>query len=555
MQCSSPLFLSNNKLSYTLGIDKPVVSVTCGKCLSCQQMQQNEWILRAFWHWKEYTEKLNGMVFFVTLTYSDDSIPYIVSYDTNILGEQVNVTELVRGKPNQWLIDNSNYCFSCFNKKDVDKFFNSVRQHFLRKYGINNINYLVCSEYGSQFSCRSHHHILVFVPDVWLMYPVLRNNDVVSKCRQIFEYYWTHVQKNGWTIYSKVEKGGALVSSPVAIKYVGKYVTKDLNFWSNKDIKLFFSQPDNKHDFRNALPRHYQSKGFGKHLADYILDDCDKPVDLLLDGFTMPVNGKQKMPYNYPIPNYIRRKLMYDTIYEKLAENHISKKYVKPKQSQKIFPNYRRQKRIVVRTKVRHGKTLYRIKDYLINQHTYIVPNENYYKFNVLALGKKLERCVSKLDLNLTTLGLCAYFPQISQFESFVKRYTLYDGEMSYPAFLDWLKDKIKGYTTLDLAIYKLVYRGVVPTTQLDVDYLGKYKENYDVLLRNKIHCKYWQKSLTSSKSDKEKVFSYLEPFDKFELVLSLFDRMEQERSDRISRVCYDRLLQMKKTKQLFQPL
>lgn len=551
MQCSNPLYLANNKRAYLRGIDKPLVVANCGKCLSCRQIAQNEWILRAYWHWKEYTEKLHGMVFFVTLTYSDESIPYIVSYDTNILGENVNITELLRGKPSQWLIDNSKYCFSCFNKRDIDKFFNSVRQHFKRKYGIDNIDYLVCSEYGSQFSCRSHYHILVYVPNTFRMYTTNRIENAVSECRKIFEYYWTTVQKNGWTIYSEVKKGGALVSNATAIKYVGKYVTKDLNFWNNKDIKLFFLDKHNREEFKYCMPRHYQSKGFGKSLCDYIVSQ-DDAVDIMLDGYKMPVSGNQNMPYFYPIPNYIRRKLMYDTIYEQENVKRLKSKYIKPFRKCYAVINHKKGTCKVV-TKVRHGRTEFKTKDYVRTVHTYVIPNSNYFDFNMASLSKRLDKTISKLDLDMSTLGLCAYFPNEKFLKTFVEAQTAFKGVITFSSVSTWLKSLLNGFSLLDLAIYKLVYRGVVPTTLLNTDYLGSYKDNYEVLLRNKVQSEYWQSSATSSKADLKKSFNYIEPFDKFEIILDFFDKANRQLSARKAAVAYDRLLQMKKTKSIFQ--
>lgn len=553
MQCSNPIYLANNKRAYSPGIDKPLVIANCGKCLSCRQIAQNEWILRAYWHWKEYTEKLKGMVFFVTLTYSDDSIPYIVSYDTNILGEKVTITELLRGKPNQWLIDNSKFCFSCFNKKDIDRFFNSVRQHFLRKYGIDNINYLVCSEYGSQFSCRSHHHILVFIPNVWLMRPVFRDEEIISRIREIFEYYWTHVQKNGWTIYSKIEKGGALVSNPTAIKYVGKYITKDVNFWSNKDIKEFFYNVDNREQFKHCLPRHYQSKGFGKMLCDYIVDS-DEPAKVLLEGYNIPNSKFQNMPYYYPIPSYIRRKLMYDVVYEQEQERRLKKKYVKPYRNQYAIINHKKGTCKVV-TKVRHGRTLYNVKEYTKTLHTYVVPNSNYYEFHLATLNQRLEKIIAKLDLDLSSLGLGVYFGNLERFKSFVTARTNYKGEITFSNISEWLKSKLNGYTLLDLAIYKIVYRGVVPTTLLNPDYLGYYEQNYCELLKSKVQFPYWTENYYPSKADIKKTFQYIEPFSNFEIILDFLDKANRELSARKSAVSYDRLLQMKRTKQLFQTI
>lgn len=307
MSCYSPLVVKNPKARFESGFDSLNLEVPCGACLGCATDQQNEWMLRAYYQYKKYKQN-GGFCVFITLTYNDESLPKF--YDKF-----------------------HNKTFSCFDKKHLDTWLNSIRKVYERKGITNNnslgVSYLICSEFGDvRNTCRPHYHALLFLPCIHLF----RYSDILSRIKRLWKY--------GFADYSS---HGAIVNSEMAVKYVCKYISKDVAFHENVDIRNyinFISNPDNYEmleqcsvddPFRNKMSlfdlqksllkefkrysqRHFQSKGFGLLMLDELKSYSENRMfEVLQTGLSTPGSVLSTgQHYYYKIPSYIKKKILYN---------------------------------------------------------------------------------------------------------------------------------------------------------------------------------------------------------------------------------------------------
>lgn len=106
-------------------------SVPCGKCIECLKDRQNSWKIRLSEEARDHK-----YVYFFTLTYRDDSVPF--SYDLD--GNRVNHV----------------------NKVDLQLWIKRNRIKFERYFKrVIDFKYFICSEYGPNTG-RPHYHGIIF---------------------------------------------------------------------------------------------------------------------------------------------------------------------------------------------------------------------------------------------------------------------------------------------------------------------------------------------------------------------------------------------------------
>lgn len=124
------------------------LDVGCGRCSECLAKRRATWRSRLM---LEASEP-NQDVYFVTLTYNNDNLPFVKlrkhpTFDEQIRGESFEPYDVKAPRP---------------SKKDVQNFFKRLRRHFdYRGYNIK-IRYFVVSEYGPNTK-RPHYHAIMFV--------------------------------------------------------------------------------------------------------------------------------------------------------------------------------------------------------------------------------------------------------------------------------------------------------------------------------------------------------------------------------------------------------
>lgn len=110
---------------------KEYIEIPCGRCIACRLKRSREWALRCMLEAKYHDQN-----WFVTLTYSDEYLPFVTDFD-----------------------DYGNYVTrSTLRKSDLQKFFKRLRKAY--KYD-NHLKYYACGEYGDS-SSRCHFHCIIF---------------------------------------------------------------------------------------------------------------------------------------------------------------------------------------------------------------------------------------------------------------------------------------------------------------------------------------------------------------------------------------------------------
>lgn len=342
MSCYNQLKTRNKSLFYESGVDRMFFYVPCGKCEGCREQNVNDWTLRAYYHWRYYT-MIGGKIVYITLTYNEEHLPRFSVELSN--GDVIDVP--------------------CFSSKDVHLYIGRIRKYFERKYCIKDIDYFFTCEFGDIYK-RPHVHGLIFFPAgipedeialqcklMWqgkiktsmsgkhkgeYMYIDKRMSD--EKGRLVYHYSKSILKQCAnygylpvWSVpcyghadYETSDKSSAFVRTANAIKYVAKYVNKDISFYDSVKYKDLLSHMkalgnvegsdlelvsgkllDLKEKIHECFPRHWQSHNFGKYLVDTLrcleFDDLVKTINR---GVCLP-----RETYYYRIPNYVIFKLMY----------------------------------------------------------------------------------------------------------------------------------------------------------------------------------------------------------------------------------------------------
>lgn len=273
---------TERKTIYTKAYD-PVVSlhqlhiqVPCGKCEECRSSLHSEWETRLLYHTHD-TYKNGGVGVFLTFTYSSEKLHYFP------------VPEL-RDVP-------------CFDRSEVLDFLHALKNRVQKAYGYDMYTYFLVSEYGKTTK-RPHLHMAAYLK------AGLDPNWFAETCRALWSDKgfmfpkYDHKRKmyvdnsnNHSDILFKSEYGSA--------KYVSKYITKDIAFYSIPSLSDYLSN-HSATEISNCLPKHWQSNGIGLSQINYIKD----LRSALIDGVSNPYEVDKKVP----LSQYVIRRLMYKQV-------------------------------------------------------------------------------------------------------------------------------------------------------------------------------------------------------------------------------------------------
>lgn len=259
-------------------------SVPCGKCEECRKSVKSSWSFRLGVE-LESKKKSGWLIGFLTLTYSDEHLPYVPKECLKKYHKKDRI--------------------QCFNRLHVRNFIDNIRKRLWdinKDYKENDkLVYFAASEYGSTTK-RSHYHVMLS----WN--PALGCSG--EKMFELVNKYW-----NYGFIFPRYFNGGqdekgyfhkpflVTASAYDAARYCGKYVCKDLTFESN--LKNVCVKMDS---FRNCKYFHMQSKSLGLSVLKNLNDEDKKR--LLIDGYCF--NGDSSF---VSIPLYIKKKILFDNYY------------------------------------------------------------------------------------------------------------------------------------------------------------------------------------------------------------------------------------------------
>ena len=267
-----------NTLARNRGGETTTFNAPCGSCHPCRIRRAQAWTIRCI-----HEAGQHDVNTFVTLTYDDTHLP---------TGGNLN-------------------------KRDVQLFLDRLRKHYRYHFGVNNIRYFGCGEYGGQ-TRRAHYHLILFGIDFADKQVAGARDDITFYRSDLLRDLWG----NGHTDLSP--------ASPGAMGYIAGYSAKALAGERTLEFELQLDHPTAEQlvdpQFmaqREVLIRAERSR---KHRDNMVVSDLysgeltDRIPEFLLcsrrpgighswldkygaDAFKGFVTHKGE---NYPLPTYYR---------------------------------------------------------------------------------------------------------------------------------------------------------------------------------------------------------------------------------------------------------
>ena len=230
MRCPTPISIKDKSDANPKGKASKRIQVPCGRCGNCRRARRNQWAFRLK---QELKDSENA--YFITLTYSDETLPEFINYDSGEV--QSNLV-----------------------KEDLQKFIKRLREKQYRQTKERKFRYYAVGEYGTQTD-RAHYHLIGFNID----------RSIINR----LDYIWGH----GHVHVGTVTEGSIL--------YVAKYhVNRDMDadeHGRQKEFATMSKRPaighgyvernkkyhlDNMNNYvlqngyKKAMPRYYKDKIF-----------------------------------------------------------------------------------------------------------------------------------------------------------------------------------------------------------------------------------------------------------------------------------------------------
>lgn len=149
------------------------MEVPCGQCLQCRISKRREWSVRILQERGYYEKSL-----FLTLTYSDENLPY-----------------------------NEGALLPTLRKRDLQLFIKRLRKILGSE---RRIRYFACGEYGEETQ-RPHYHLIIF--------------NLGFDDRELIKNCWPYAD---WSVPAINQKSFGLAESD-SIRYVAQYIDKKYN--------------------------------------------------------------------------------------------------------------------------------------------------------------------------------------------------------------------------------------------------------------------------------------------------------------------------------------
>lgn len=275
--CVCPLHIKQNAV-YKDGMIHPYWNeVPCGQCSECKNSLKMEWQTRISFELQSLYRR-GGVAVMLMFSYKPSRIPYY---------------------------DDGDFHIRCFSRKDIKTFLNRLKIRVYRRWGKNCYRYFFCSEYGKKTQ-RPHYHA------IFMLSHGIDYVEFIELCRELWcengFLFPKYSKERGCYIDNKKRRyEPRLRSLSFGAKYVAKYITKDMSYYGLPELAKYLENKNNKWKMRDYLPKHYQSKGLGFCIVDYINVNDDRAFrDALDNGIYNPVFGKLT-----PLPRYFLDKMMY----------------------------------------------------------------------------------------------------------------------------------------------------------------------------------------------------------------------------------------------------
>lgn len=187
------------------GDDQPSIPVPCGQCIGCRLDYSREWAVRIM-----HESTLYDRNCFITLTYSDDNIPWPPS--VNVEHYQAFMKNLRR------FIEDHTWNGKEYKRNRSINVWNSRKKGLQKKTlkCYNKVRFYHCGEYGDE-TRRPHYHAILFGLDF--------DDKKVRNVRDDIVTFTSHTASSIWG-NGHVVLGDVTFDSAA---YVSRYITKKIN--------------------------------------------------------------------------------------------------------------------------------------------------------------------------------------------------------------------------------------------------------------------------------------------------------------------------------------
>lgn len=267
-----------------------IVLAPCGKCHECLASYQQSWTLRMAEEAKEWK-----YAYFLTLTYRDDSLPYIrlradrcTRYDFYEINRKIQEIPITK----ELLQARARDSFSYLNrfqptftkvpvvcKRDIQLFLKRVRKALPPR----SLKYFICSEYGPR-TIRPHYHGIFFTNLDKYDFQRLVVNKWIDTYGNVD---WTHEPIHGGS--------GIQGDAKNAFSYVSKYATKPS--WMDSPYSLHQDYPST---FRLI------SKGIGRAWRDRFRNEIDMETISRIFEYQLKHNGIRPKGSYSELPSWVK---------------------------------------------------------------------------------------------------------------------------------------------------------------------------------------------------------------------------------------------------------
>lgn len=227
-------------LPYRISDTDEKVEIPCGRCMACRVNYGRLWSVRCVCEAKEHREN-----YFITFTIDDDHVKDTLG---NVGAKNLVYVPTVR-------------------MDDFSEFMKALRQDQKRKYDIDGIRFLCCTEYGST-TFRPHGHMILFGAHLDDLKPYTKSSG-----------YWIYTSEYLKSIWEQGEVYVGEVSADSA-GYVAKYATKNTDDYKELCDALHVERPKLRMSRR---------PGIGKHYFDEHRDEIMKNRGVYIDGKLVPI--------------------------------------------------------------------------------------------------------------------------------------------------------------------------------------------------------------------------------------------------------------------------
>lgn len=295
-----------------------------------QALRRSEWFMRLYIHFLMHPSSL---VYMLTLTYNDNCIPSF----------NVVTGAFCHGHINPKKSDYNSDCIPAFQLTDIQNWVKRVNKQ-LRSYGLV-MRYLVTSEFGKNYTKRSHYHAIIFIDSLREgVAPFISEEKLFALLRSRWSIYIGNRADNSPIFYplgnvyfskSPIHDSYRITDSS-AFRYTTKYITKDVFF---EDLPAYQNMPhEHKVKYlKHGAPKHLQSNGFAKGWYHYF-----NVMESLENGIEVEVKTpKGIITKHMPLPQYCINDLFFGHIYEKVSYTDICGTHVERVHKRYLYKNQR----------------------------------------------------------------------------------------------------------------------------------------------------------------------------------------------------------------------